>query len=207
MFKRNTVTATVLSAFVFTTLCLLSSAITARAQVEPQQGAINTTRSNMKNTSKTERLDGRIDTLKVELARYGGAQFGSSGAMGTFRSIKTNQTGEFELGVLPEGRYVLRFSVAADVDSDATDRKAGAAAPEKLKEQMADLNRLNVTLNGVVGGTLKQDLGTKVNSLDTKLDSEVARAGKPKYKDVTFKTDGKSDVKGKVIINSIAKPD
>jgi hypothetical protein len=198
MLKRNTVFAAALSAFVFTTLCLLASAVTAQAQVETQEGAINTSRSNIKNTSKTERLDQRIDSVEVELAaRSSGAE--AARAPGPVRKIRT-KNGEFRLGVLPEGEYELRFSVVAEVDSDVTDRKAVAEQSQNLPQQIADLNRLSVTLNGVVGGTLKQDLGTQMGS-------EVARAGKPKFKNVTFKTDGKSDVKGNVIIKNIKKPD
>ena len=82
MLKRISIRKVAFSAFVLTMIFLLASVATAQASGEPQQGAINTSRSNLKNTS---RLDGRIDTLKVELAaRLGGLQ----GQLNTLRQVQ-----------------------------------------------------------------------------------------------------------------------
>lgn len=101
MFKRNTVAALILGAFVFASLLLLSAAGAQRSSDQP------TTRMT---------LGGAIKGVDVKLTRYGGAQF-SSGSMGTFR-MTTNEKGEFKFPVVPKGEYLLTVEVAEKVRAD-----------------------------------------------------------------------------------------
>jgi hypothetical protein len=146
--------------------------------------------------------DSRIENVKVELASHPTEAGRSAQWVITPVQIKS---GEFVLGVLPAGEYELRFS---DVDghSDATanrgitinsshveydkDRKAAGNADPKHN---SDVGRLTMTLTGVVGGTLKQELKADLGS---QIGAEVARAGKPKFENILFKADGRSAVKG-----------
>ena len=193
MFKANEIVRTTLSVFVLSALCVLCPSVSAQAPGEPQ---LNTTRSNIKNTSRPGQ---RIDTFEVELARRTGA-----GREGQWVSTKVAvKNGEFDLAVLPAGEYELRFS---DTESGATnrgitintthveypdaDKKAAGSADPKHN---SDVGRLTVTLTGVIGGTLKQELKTDLGS---QIGAEVARAGKPKFENILFKADGRSAVKG-----------
>lgn len=212
MFKLRTVSATALSALAFTTVCLLSSAITAQAQVEPQQGAINTSRSNIKNTSRTGDLQGQISGLGVDLLRYGGLQFGANG-MTPFKSYKVDKGGNFDLGILPTGKYELRITQAADADD----------LPDRSKKQLADAvppPDITVTLDGATGGPIKRDMTvsaagpgatTARTTLDTKISTAEAdlsrkRPGAVHWGNISFETDGKHEVKGGIVIKNIKKP-
>lgn len=208
MFKRNTVAATALSAFVFMTLCLLASAVTAQAQAEPQQGAINTSRSNIKNTSRTG--VGRFDPLTLNLKKASGEKITSrtvadSDGDGTLADAE----GAFNFGPLPEGQYVLTITVGGGTDGDAS-----RVAPKQQTEAEAASapSKITVTLDGAKGGSIKKDLAltpqspgaaTTQRTLDSKISSaDTDLSGKKpagvKYEDITFETDGKSEVKGAV---------
>ena len=110
MFKRNTVSALVLCAFLFASLSMLS---TARAQRAGDQ-------------STTQMLPGApLKGVDVKLARYGGAQF-SSGSMGSFRAV-TNEKGEFKFPVVPKGEYLLTVEVSEKVRTELAATPTGNA--------------------------------------------------------------------------------
>jgi hypothetical protein len=183
-----------------------ASVITAQAQAAPQEGAINTSRSNIKNTSRTG-LHGQLNGLRVEVARYGGAQF-SAGAQTQWKVYEINKTGDFNLGILPAGQYELRITRGTDADGDTP--------PDASRKQAADAatvpSNLTVTLDGVKGGSIKKDLAVTPSgasaeaarkTLDGKIDTEVAdlsgklsRPGRPVFGNIRFETDGKSETKG-----------
>ena len=142
--------------------------------------------------------DSGIENVKVELAVRAGDRW-------SVRQVQT-RNGQFELGMLPVGEYELRFS-EADGQSNATanrgitintthveysDKGRIAAGTDDPKHK-SDVRRLTVTLTGVVGGTLKQELHGQLNGAA----GELSKPGKTKFKDVVlFKADGRSQVKG-----------
>ena len=141
--------------------------------------------------------DSGIENVKVELATRAGDGW-------SVRQVQT-RNGQFELGVLPEGEYELRFS-DADRNSNAANRgisintthveysdKGRIAAGNNDPKHKSDVGRLTVTLTGVVGGTLKQELQGQLNGAA----GELSRPGKTKFKNIVlFKADGHSQVKG-----------
>lgn len=202
MFKRNSSTATALSAFAFTTLCLLCSAPTATAQVVPQEGAINTSRSNLKSARND--LRGQIN-IRVEVARYGGAQLGS-GVQTQWKAYEIDKAGNFNLGVLPVGQYELRITRSADADKAAPPDKSTKKAPEEARAPSS----IAITLDGVKGGSVKRDLaltskigtetartlGGRIDTIESDLSGRLVGPESPKNEHILFEADGTSEVKG-----------
>ncbi|HKO34868.1 MAG TPA: hypothetical protein VJV21_00205 [Pyrinomonadaceae bacterium] len=203
MFKQISVTRVALSAFIFTMFCLPSVA-TAQTPGEPQQG-INTTRSNIKNTSRTAGT--RFDPLVLNLKKASGESVLTSQIADLNKDGKLSEAeSAFDLGMLTAGEYELSFSDADGQSSatairgitintthveysDAKTKAAGNADPNKN----SDVGRVTVTLTGVVGGTLKQELQAQI----TTSAGELSRPGKTKFKNIVlFKADGRSQVKG-----------
>lgn len=140
--------------FVLMPLCLLSS-FTAKAQT-PADGAINTSRSNIKvarsEDNDAARLDGRIDTLSAQLARASGTERPGEQLQGQVSDI-SKQNGKFSLGLLPAGRYELRLKLWVDSNGDGAITQSGARMQDDVL-----LKDVKVTLNGVQGGTITKDL-------------------------------------------------
>ena len=181
MFKQDSRTAKTLLTRVVTVICFLLAAVVVEGQQQTQDGAINTTRSNIKNTFP---VDGKIDQLEVQLATVSESLSGrSKEPVITPVQLKN---GKFELGILPAGEYELRVNLGG------------------LSNQLQNLEgrtRLNfdpliLDLEGATGGTLKQEL--QLEKLDTKIDPGTARAGKPKFKNIVLRSDGKTPIKGTI---------
>ena len=169
MSKHDSRIATTLFTRLVAMICFLLATLAVEGQ-QSERGAINTSRSNIKNTF---RLGTKIDSIKVELAARSGAQ----------SSPVQIKNGKFELGVLPEGEYELR--IALDDVASAEFRKQAADG--------AKFDPLVIDLEGVVGGTQKQELQLDV---DPKAESERTRPGKSKFKNIVLRSDGKTPIKG-----------
>src|SRR5688500_19207293 len=102
MLKRNIVPRFILSAFALTTLCLLPAVL--NAQKAPQ----GTT-------------DAPLEGAEVRLARYGGAQFASSGSMAAFR-VETDEKGNFTFPPVPAAEYTLTVSLPTGAKHTARSR-------------------------------------------------------------------------------------
>ncbi|HKO61402.1 MAG TPA: hypothetical protein VJV03_09600 [Pyrinomonadaceae bacterium] len=185
-----------------------ASVITVQGQVVPQEGAINTTRSNIKNTSRTG-PQGQLNGLRVEVARYGGAQF-AAGTRAGWKVYEVNKMGDFNLGILAAGHYELRITRGADADGDT--------APDASRKQTADggtaPSNITVTLDGVKGGSIKKDLavtpsdagaetarttlGSKIDTAEADLSGKLSGPGRPVFGNIRFETDGNSETKGAV---------
>jgi hypothetical protein len=135
--------------------------------------------------------DSRTEYVKVELAARAGDRW-------NVRQVQT-RNGKFDLGVPPAGEYELRFS-DADGHGDATANRGITISTSHVEysdddpKHNSDVGRLSLTLFGAVGGKLTQE----IRALDSKVDPDVARAGKPKFRNITFRTDGKTPVQGVV---------
>ena len=135
--------------------------------------------------------DSQIEYVKVELVARAGDRW-------VVRQVQTRNS-EFDLGVPPAGEYELRFS-DADGHSDASANRGitistshveynnaeRKAAGNDAPKHNSDVGRLSLTLFGAVGGKLTQE----IRALDSKVDSEVARAGNRKFRSITFRADG-----------------
>lgn len=204
MKRLNALVRTTLLAFVLSTLCILCPSVIAQAPGELQQGSINTSASNIKNTS---RVDPSIDRLKVELAYLKNArtitqQGGGGGPEWLSRAVSIKND-EFDLGFLQEGEYELRFS---DTENGATANRGITIATSHVEysnqkaagnvdpKHNSNVVPLTVTLTGVVDGPLKQELQAQLNGVA----GELSRPGKTKFKNIVlkFKADGRSQVKG-----------
>lgn len=185
--------------FLITAVALFAvSAPAATAQVVPQEGAINTSRSNIKNTSREGGTP--IKGVWVKLAP---SSPGSAGRVTT-----TDDQGRFSFPDVTPGEYVLIFS--------ASELKA---APEKVSDLQGQLNTVSARslggkidtaeagLNGriVVTGasepiergwdvTVKHAVGARTTNrfdpivLDTT--GDASRAGKTNYGNIVLRIDG-----------------
>jgi hypothetical protein len=200
--------ASMFSMFVLTTLCLLSS-FTAKAQT-PADGAINTSRSNIK-VARTEennaaRLDRRIDTLSVQLARASGTERPGEQLQGQVSDI-SKENGKFSLGLLPAGRYELRLKLWVDSNGDGAVTQSGARMTDDVL-----LKDVKVTLNGVQGGTITKELALSSLAPDNS-QSSAKKTGdlqnqigglssgqqlRVRSQTIAFTADGKSMVSGSI---------
>ena len=208
---------------------LAASAISAQAQVVPQEGAINTSRSNLKNTFRT----GAFDALVIDLSKASGEKVASR------RLADVNNDGKlsdaecaFDFGVLPGGDYVLTVSLQGQIASLDSNLKvawisiAGAVGGKVEKDwdletgKVADVRSAENQRNNL--GGLSSQIGAldgkaaSINKLGTKIDSAVSelneRANANSQSGVAFKADGKTSIAGKltlpnggVVIKSIGK--
>jgi len=173
MFKHNTSTSLVQSALILAMVVMICAATAA------QKGPTSTTGAPLKG-------------VDVKLSRYGGAQFGGGG-MSSFRA-KTNEKGEFKLGVVPAGKYDLIVSPPPDLPETQPGKGPDPMA-SNLNLSKSNINRLAIAIDGVKGGSIKKDIELKLK------DGEASRhVGQPKYENisVTIETDGKSEVKGTI---------
>ena len=185
------------SLFLITAALFVVSARTVTAQVVPQEGAINTTRSNIKNTSREAGTP--IKGVWVKLAP---SSPGSAGRVTT-----TDDQGRFSFPDVTPGEYVLTFS--------ASELKA---APEKVGDLQGQLSTLrslgtridtvDAGLNGrivVTGASEPVDRGWAVtvkqadasaratNRFDPivlDMSGDAARAGKTNYGNIVLRIDG-----------------
>ena len=175
MFKHNASTSFVLSALVLAMVAMICAAAPA------QKGPSSTTGAPLKG-------------VDVKLGKNPG---GSPAARTT-----TNTKGEFNLGVVPAGKYDLIVSPP----SDLAETQAGAGADQRtsnLNLSKSNINRLGITIDGVKGGSIKKDIELKLK------DGDASRhVGRPKYEDISvaIETDGKSEVKGTIAARAVDNP-
>ena len=185
------------------------SAPTGTSQVVPQEGAINTTRSNIKNTSR----EGGTPIKKVWV------KLAPSSPRSPGRVTTTDDQGKFSFANVMPGEYVLTFS--------ATELKA---VPDKLGQLQGDLgsfrtflgtkiDTVDASLNAriVVTGasepiergwavTVKQAAAATArttNRLDPiMLDTsgDAARAGKANYGNIVLRVVGTKRLGGHVTL-------
>jgi hypothetical protein len=197
--------------FVSLILCvaLAASAVAAQAQ-EPQQGAKHTSRSNIKNTSRTD-LQSQLHTLRVEVARHGGAQI--SGAQTRWKAYKIDKAGDFNFGFLPSGKYELRVT-SVDADGDTPSNTSSKKVPEEARPPSSFAAGITITLDGVKGGPIKKELALitsstrtdtprtglddRISTMDEKQNGKTFGPGRPVFGNITVETDGKSEVRGAV---------
>jgi hypothetical protein len=185
-----------------------ASAVTALVQATPQEGAINTSRSNIKNTSRE--AGGRFDPLTLDLYdKASGRKVASqklADADGDGRLSELE--GAFGFRVLPEGEYVLIVTTGAGTNEGA---KPSAGRGEPPAEANAPI-KVALTLSGVKGGEAKKEValtpieagaGAARTGLDGKLHTvveglsgKVFGPGQTHWGKVLFTADGKSKVKG-----------
>jgi len=208
MKKLNTSTR-FLIAHVFLCSAFVASVTTAQAQVTPQpeEGAINTSRSNIKNTSRAAR--GSFDPLVLDLYKKGSGQKIASHKLvdsdgdGTLSELE----GAFAFRNLPEGEYVLlitsQLGAAETANRVASQNKRQVKANEPIK--------IALTLDGIKGGSTKTDLeliptGSSGDTARTKrvaaevgnLSGTLFGPGQTHWGNAMFTTDGTTEVKGRV---------
>lgn len=113
----------------------------------------------------------------------------------------TNAKGEFNFGVQPSGKYDLIVIHPAN----SAETKTGGGADERasnLNLSKSNIDRLAITIDGVIGGPLKKELEFKVKQPDS-----AQRTGKLKYQDitVTIETGGKTEIKGTITARAMNK--
>lgn len=111
----------------------------------------------------------------------------------------TNAKGEFNFGIQPAGKY----DVIVSPPPDLTDISAGGATDRSINLNSSKSNKVAITIEGAKGGPIKKDLEFKPKESDA-----TARAGKPKFQDisVTIETDGKTEVKGTINVRAVNNP-
>lgn len=130
---------------------VLAIATSVAAQVEPQQGAINTSRSNLKNTSREGQTGPAIKGVWVKL----------SPSSGNARITTTDDQGNFSFAEVAPGEYVLTFS-AVELKADTTSERSSATIGG-LGTQLNDLSA--------------RSLDNKVTTVDAPLTARIVVTG------------------------------
>jgi hypothetical protein len=113
---------------------VLATATAVTAQVEPQQGAINTSRSNLKNTNREAQAGPAIKGVWVRLAKSHELTHVAQSS----RVTTTDDAGNFTFADVAPGEYVLTFS-ATELKADTmSERPSGTVGG--LGTQLNDLS-------------------------------------------------------------------
>jgi hypothetical protein len=153
MFKRIS-SSVAFSAFIFAMIGLFPVIAPAQAPDEPQQGAINTSRSNIKNTNRT------TGEVMVVLNEVSGKNVASCRLTNTNNDRKlSGGDSVFDCGVPAEGDYVL---ILRSVDG-------------KLDDVLNLIRRITVT--GTVDGDIEKECKLKANKVSGVSPAETQRWG------------------------------
>ncbi|HEV2884760.1 MAG TPA: hypothetical protein VGW36_07880 [Pyrinomonadaceae bacterium] len=126
MSKQRAIAPILLSALLFP-LVFIASTSDTKAQVEPQQGAINTTRS--KNTSREAQTP--IKGVWVTLAKSsGGHEATHTVQQQSGRVTSTDAAGNFSFADVAPGEYVLIFSALEPKAAPPSNARMGSAEPD-----------------------------------------------------------------------------
>lgn len=204
--KRPKAPARLLITLLFPCAAFVASAVTARAQVAPQEGAINTTRSNIKNTSRE--AGRRFDPLVLDLydkasgEKIASRKLEDSDGDGRLSELE----GAFGFRALPAGEYILIITTGAGEGANPGTPQGGRQAEAK-----APIN-ITLALDGVKGGATKKGLALtpiddgadaarkaldqKIDTAEGNLSGKVFGPGQTHWGKVLFTADGRSEVKG-----------
>jgi hypothetical protein len=187
------------------TLAVLAIAVTlqsrpAGAQIPvPSEGAINTSRSNIKSTART----GQVASITIDLFALEGSA--------PPRSATTNERGEFTFGVVPAGNYRLVIRRAPGPEGvRSTPGAGGAPAPDSI--------RFHVTIEGTEAGPIEalmtaaspsdnpgpegSQLDSRIEHVKGSLDGRYGGSqfgghqGQLNFRNIVLRSTGRTEVKG-----------
>ena len=181
MLKQKTVPVLALLVLAYTTLCVLTLALTPNSQMITSNGLV---------------IPGApLKGVDVKLGRNPGGQARlAAGQNGDGVMVRTtDEDGKANFGVLPAGQYVLVLSFP-EKKSDRQSKQAGAPGQRlgALGSDFGTFKAAQISLTGAVGGKVDTIWSFEMNKA---VDADATRrAGKPTYKDITLEADGKSVV-------------
>ena len=195
MSKRNTVPAFILSAFVLTTLSLLSGIISLPVQAnqtKPNSIAV-VDRMNLEFAPQKgpEGVAGApLKGVDVKLGKNPG---GSPAARTT-----TDSKGKFNLGIVPAGSYILTLDISEEPQATGDSSSAKEKGPSAVNVKLA-----RIRIDGAVGGPINRGWDPK-----SKKPFDLAAQSTAKTTDqekIILESDGKTPLTG-IVETAIVKP-